>query len=401
MAVVCVRSMRNSEDFGGYVLVGNLILAGEHPYDAAPPGISTWPPVFGMLCVPLALLDGVSTPLARATWLLLVAAALFWALRELALLVHGRRLGWTLGLPLGSAALIVPLLLAHAAVLGNFLHLQISTVMFAAVLVALRLDAEGRSWRGGLLLGAVAALRVMPVVFIPYWLWRGRWRAALAASVGLILVSLLPVLVYGPATFAEYTSSWLDVVSGGAWGVGKMNQSMPAAWDRLLGHGIVPFVADPQVALDPSGSPVVRLVVLATMAITGALALVLFRGRTAPGGSIALVEWSIVFLVAAAYGPVCWKSYLVVALLPLVLLWKFARDPRSSVAIRRLALWTLVVGGGLLALPGRDFWGRWIGGSLELASTYTVAVFALLAGLFLLRHRLAVESRSTASALPT
>ena len=111
LGLFVVRSLGDSEDFGGYVQVGHLVLEGRHPYAEAPPGINTWPPVFGLLCVPLALLDDVSTPLARLTWLLLVGAALLVVLRELADLVHGRRLGLDPGpgvLPLGAPALVVP-----------------------------------------------------------------------------------------------------------------------------------------------------------------------------------------------------------------------------------------------------------------------------------------------------
>lgn len=395
VAVLCVlvffivRSMGDSEDLGGYVLVGRLVLEGQHPYDDAPPGINTWPPVFGLLCVPLALLDDVSVWLVRGAWLLLVGATLLLALREIAALVHHRRLGLTAGLPLGSAALVVPLAICHAPVFGNFLHLQINTVVLALVLIALRWDARGAPVRGGLLLGAVAAVRVMPVAFVPYLLWRGRWRTAAASLCAVLVVSLLPVLVQGPAGFAELAGRWWEIVSSGAWGVGKMNQSMPAAWDRLLGHGVVPFVTDPAVSLAPSGAAVVRVAVLATMALTALLALLLFRGRAAADGPVALTEWSIVLLVAAAYGPVCWKAYLVVALLPLALLWHLARDPAATPDVRRVAAWTLALGGGLLAVPSRDVWGRWIGGSLELASIYTLATLVLIGGLFLLRVRLA------------
>ena len=89
---LCVRSIRHAEDFGGYVAVGEVVLAGGQPYAETPPGMNTWPPAFGLVCVPWALLERVSTYLARGVWLALVLLGLLWSLHLLAGRIHGKPL---------------------------------------------------------------------------------------------------------------------------------------------------------------------------------------------------------------------------------------------------------------------------------------------------------------------
>jgi hypothetical protein len=112
------------------------------------------------------------------------------------------------------------------------------------------------------------------------------------------------------------------------------------------------------------------------------LSLLLFRGRVCPDGGRAVAEWCIVFLVAALFGPVTWKSYLVVFLLPTALFFKAWRspdtDPHDRRWIGRVLFFSFLLGGPLSPdIVGRDLAGRY-----EMASCITLAGFILLGGLF-------------------
>ena len=239
---------------------------------------------------------------------------------------------------MGSLAVAVPLLLANNGVIGNFIHLQINTIIFAVVLWGLLLDEQERPMLGGLMLGIAAAIRVMPILFVPYLIWRGRWRAASVALGVAALLSLTPTLVFGWDGFVTQATRWYEVTSSSiTWGVGHMNQSMPAMWDRYVGHGVVPFVTEPVHELPGSGSTAARLLGHATLAVMAGLALWRFRGALRPRGRVVLVEWSIVFLVGAMCGPVAWKAYLVVLLLPLMVLWALRAAPETPAGPRRVA----------------------------------------------------------------
>lgn len=388
IAASCVS---RSGDFKGFLEVGEIILAGGHPYADATPGISTWPPVFGLVCVVLALLARMSLIGARIFWLGLNVVVLLGVLKLLVNLVYRRRLvirPWLEGIPLTSPAILVPLLICQAGIAGNFQHLQINVFVFALTLGGLALAARGREGLGGTAIGVAAAVRVMPFAFIPYLLWRRQWKTAIWATGVAVLVFVSPVLVYGPARFVDYVQSWRDVVSGG-WGAGCMNQSLWAMVDRFVGHEVVPFATEAVNTMPHSEHAAVVPIVLVVLALTAAFALYLFRGPMKKDGWIALAEWSVVFVVSAAFGPVCWKAYLVVLLLPMTLLFAIGRARTGQAdGIPRVAAGLLVVSFLTFSLPTRDLLGRTLARHLEMSSIFPIGAILLIAGLYWLRPRL-------------
>lgn len=392
--------VRRPGDFAGYLIVGELVLEGRHIYADAPPGINTWPPFFALFCVPLALLATPGPVLARALWLLLNFALLAVVFDLLARLVYGRRLGLRAGsdrLTLAAPALLVPLVLSLRYVFSNFEHVQINIVIFALALGGLALQARGREWTGGGLLGFAASLKVIPVVFIPYLAYRRRWKAATSAALaGVALSVALPAVAFGPARFVEYVDAWRASVAAG-WGVGKMNQSLFALLDRTLGHGLAPF-AEGTNALPESGDPIVLGALIVAAAVAGAIALAAFRGPIDPGGPAALAEWSAVFLAAALFSPVMWKAYLIVALLPNTLLFAAWRSAAPGGRVRRVLSAVLLAAFALGVLTTRSVVGRDLAWRFEMTSAVTWAGLILLGGVLWLRTRVAREPGPPAAA---
>ncbi len=328
-------------DFAGYLIVGDLGLAGRDIYRDAPPGLNNWPPFFGLVCVPLALIARLSPIGSRVVWLVLNWVALVYALAASIRLVYDRRLTLAgvsresdAGIDIASGAALLPLLLSVRWSLSNFEHLQVNIIILALVLAGLVCHRAGRDVRAGLLIGAAAALKVMPVVFVPYFVWRRQWRPAFFTTIAAVGWSLLPLVFYGPKGFADQFSHWLDFFRRGQ-GVGAMNVSVQAMVDRIIGHGIVPFTVPGIDNIAPSGSPVVRWVMVGALALVAALAGWWFRGRYDPRSRSAVAEWSIVLLVAVIFSPLTWKYYLVVLLLPMTLFVATWRDPGVDPRFRR------------------------------------------------------------------
>jgi alpha-1,2-mannosyltransferase len=384
--------IRRPGDFEGYLVVGNLVLMGRHIYfDAA--GLNTWPPFFSLLCVPLALLAAPTPYLARGFWLLLNLALLVLVLRLIARLVYGREMHLRAesdGLSLAAPELLVPLLISDRFASGNFDHMQINIVVFALALGGLYMQARGRELAGGITLGCAAAIKVMPILFIPYLAYRRRWRAAAAAALSAAALSLSPILVFGWDRFWAYVIAWRAAVTAG-WGVGKMNQSVFAMWDRLLGHRMLPLTVDGVGIVPESGSALVTAAMVVSCAVVTVLALWLFRGAARPDGWAALAEWSVVFIVGALFGPVCWKAYLVVLLLPntvLFAVWRSSRlDAHTRKIIGRLLVGSVVLG----ALPSPGLLGKQLAGRLDMSSVVTCAALVILGASFWLRARLAAS----------
>jgi hypothetical protein len=389
-AVGFVVWIRRPGDFAGYLLVGNLVLEGRHIYLDAPPRINTWPPFFSLLCVPLALLAMPTPYLARGVWLLLNAGLLVVILDLLARLVYRRplRLAAADGAGLSPMApeLLVPLLVTGRYVLANFEHLQINLVLFALTLGGLYLVETRRAVTGGTLLGFGAAIKVMPIAFVAYLAYRRRWRAALAGAATTLALSASPILVFGWTRFQDYVVAWRAAVAAG-WGAGRMNQSVFAMWDRFLGHRLPPLGVRGADEVPASGDPLVVIAVMLSLVVVVGLALRAFGSRP-PDGWPRLCEWSVVFVVAALFGPVSWKAYLVVLLLPNTLLFAVWRSPAIESRLRRVAGGVLVAAFVLGGLTAHGLVGAPLAERLEMTSTVTLATLVLLGGLLWLRPRL-------------
>lgn len=391
--LVVVLSGRRSGDFDGYLAVGDLMLTGGHPYRDTPPGLNTWPPFFSLFCVPLALLARVTPLLARAVWVSINLAAIVLVLHLLARLVYGRpirRQPGDGGMSMTDLGLLVPLLLTSRYLFSNFEHLQVNLFLFALTLAGLYLQATGRAVTGGTAIGLAAALKVMPALFIPYLAYRGRWRPALAATVATVAFSVTPALVVGWARFADYVTAWRAMLARG-WSVGKMNQSVFAMLDRLIGHGMIPFTEPGRNGVPPSGAPLVFVALAAMTLVVVLLGVRTFRGRIRPDGPLALAEWSVVFICAALFGAVTWKAYLVVLLLPNTLLFAIWRTAGLPATIRRASAGILFGSWAVGGLPAPGLVGKVAAQTLEMSSVVTLSTLGLLFGLFWLRSSLDVR----------
>jgi hypothetical protein len=178
------RNIKEDGDFRGYLEVGELVLRGRDIYADARPDINTWPPLFAVLCVPFALLARVSVYLARGVWLLVNAGLVVAMLRITTALVYRRPLALdgARGVSIASLAVLGPLVLTSRFFLGNFDRLQINLFILFCCLAGCLLLARGRAFGGGALLGFAAAVKVLPVFFVPYLLAKRWWGAFVAAG---------------------------------------------------------------------------------------------------------------------------------------------------------------------------------------------------------------------------
>lgn len=380
---------RRGEDFRGYLAVGRGVLSGGDIYAVIPhTNINTWPPFFSLLCVPLALLAIASPVLASSLWILLNYAALLVILRLLAKLIYGREMSLRPApdtVALSAPELLVPLLLVSPFVLNNFEHLQITILLFALSLGGLHLLETRREALGAAAIGAAVAIKVMPVVFLPYLVYRRRWRAAAWFTIAILGYSLSPILVFGAGRYWDYLQAWRAALERG-WGVGAENQAIFALLDRWLGHHLTLAVPEFQ-HLPESGNPAVRIAWLITLVALTGLVLYQFRGRLPPGRRATLTEWSVVFLVSVLFGPMAWKHYFLVLLLPSSLFFAIWRgsdtDPRS----RRIVGAVLFTSALLGLFTSHDLFGKPLAVRLEMGSVATLSVLVMFGGLLWLRRQ--------------
>lgn len=185
----------------------------------------TYPPFAAIVLAPFALLDSLT---AKTIWTLLTFAVIVGCLYVLvrrAAREPGSRLGtapsaaknvaWVAGLS-------VPVMASYP-----FLHnLVVGQVSLFVVALALCDQLLPRRWQG-VLVGLSAAIKLTPLVFVPYYLLTRQWRQA-AICVGTFVAATGLAFAVLPAASWEY---WTQML----WQTGRVGRTDSTVNKSLLG----------------------------------------------------------------------------------------------------------------------------------------------------------------------
>jgi hypothetical protein len=196
---------RTSDDAYRYVWDGRILLAGIDPYRYVPldpvlaglrdpllfpegepplinrPGVPTiYPPVAQLW---FALVAAFTPRVAGTLGVQIAAACAVVVTTCLLARFLGNRSGWAL---IYGACPAVALEAANGAHLDAISALCVFGLGWAAV--------RNRHWLAGVFLGLAAGIKLVPLLLIPVFLRRGRWRTTVTA-VGLVIASYVPHLV--------------------------------------------------------------------------------------------------------------------------------------------------------------------------------------------------------------
>jgi hypothetical protein len=209
-------------------------------------------------------------------------------------------------------------------------HTQVNFYLFLLVVLAFYLFRRRRDAWGGLALAAAASAKAVPIVFLPYLLYKRAWRAA-AWTVGF-LVALnvaLPLAVFGPARTAEHWRAWRSIAAAETADPTPhhMNQSLLAALKRLLtAEGSARDPVHYAVAAWPTQRVVTGFYVLACL---GALGLALAFRRHPPGldspPATLAAELAVCLAAMPLVSPLAWKAHFVTLLAAYWLVWRVLR----------------------------------------------------------------------------
>jgi alpha-1,2-mannosyltransferase len=208
-----------------------LVVAG------GPPLPFTYPPTAALLLWPL---QWGRTGVVEVLWALLGALCLLVSVRVSLqwTSVPGRSRGWWALVLAGLGVVANP-------VLQTFAFGQINLLVMALVLLDL-----GGTWRWrervlprGVLVGFAGALKLVPLIWIGYYLVTGQWRRARNATLSFVVVVGL-AFVANPTASRQY---WFhDIVAQSRIGVVSFvsNQSLQGLLDRLAHRTLASTVVD-------------------------------------------------------------------------------------------------------------------------------------------------------------
>ena len=206
-----VRVTRKMPDFEVYRTAASRALAGEELYRTED---GHWQfkylPAFAFVAIPVALLP---QPVARAAWFG-ISIGLLIAL----LAVSARQLpdppAGGLPLALGRGAVVALTVVALGKFYAHELGLgQTNLLMALLVLLALARWREGHDGLAGVLFAAATVVKPYAVVFLPYLVFRRRWRMAGAFAGAIAAALLLPALRYGFGGNASLLAGWWTTVT--------------------------------------------------------------------------------------------------------------------------------------------------------------------------------------------
>ena len=345
LAAIALRRMRQSGDFDVSMEFGWRFLGGRHLYQG---GLHfPYLPAAAMFFSPFAAMP---RPLAFLLFYTMAIAALWLVMRMLATMVTTARPGLR-GRTASIAA--VSLMLASHYIIRDLDDGGPNLVLLALAMGGIYWAWRGRDIASAGLFGAATALKATMGIFLPFMLWKRRWRLAAYSTAATVLWLVLPVLRMGPARWWAHQREWVSSAIGFAAGLNPAaalyygetnsgNQALGPAAEHLLNSA---FTAFPVLVPLPS-------VIWPLMLAAG------FGWMTlTPYGERLEARWlkesSGLLIVAVLLAPIAWIQHLVVAIPAIYLVvadWFAGEEfsPASKGAIAIYIVFALLLNRGLL-----------------------------------------------------
>jgi hypothetical protein len=233
-------------------------LAGENPYAVTPPNLSgyyfLYPPVVLGAMLPYGLLHPDAVYVVQTAINLLTTAAIA------VVLVRTVERG---GISLGRVdqALIVAFAFGSTGAVTNLLNGQVNPQLVLGIAVGVLLVERGRETLAGVVLAAVATVKLFPAL-VGAWLLRVRaWRAVAAAVATGVGLALLGLLAFGP----DLTVAWASDAIAREASVGTFEGGPDPEANKVTIRRQIAFLA-PWMSADllfPVGATLLAPVVLA------------------------------------------------------------------------------------------------------------------------------------------
>ncbi len=336
---------RHYSDFRVYHTAAVRFLNGEDIYRELE-GITPfkYSPVFAVLISPLGLLPIHAASLVFFTvnfWLLI-----FLAVYCRKMISDGREGRWG-----GALLLAIPSLFVLRFALLVLDSGQVNLLMISLALAGVYLTERKKELAGGMLLGLSVMVKYVTFIFVPYWILKRKWKAALSAIFSIVIYCYLPALFCGFERAHRYLLEWIPFITKtsldrGSWTDYK-NQSV-YSWvirllmkdspykDNAVSFSIVPF----QSALLAGVAIAVLLYVLA-----------IFLGSMRRGSVIG--TYAALFTGIALFNPNCWPFNYVALFFPVMVvtaeIWKSGWKDHWSIFFLAAAFLAMNIGGQLFS----------------------------------------------------
>lgn len=264
----------------------------------------TYPPFFAVLMRPFL---SISHAQARVLWLFLNHCLYILAIILCVAALRER-------VSFFEVAAVAFAALNFNPVFRNFLYGQVNVLTFfllAVALYAFKRKAEGPA---GALLGLATMIKVTPLIFLLYFLFKRKWKVVVCAALTLILLLGISVGLLGTRPHRAYI---LRVMPDLAQGRGEgSNQSLAGFFNRLFGYDFRGEAIFNNITLARIFSRIGALLFLL-------LSFLIIRHSTENDHLRWNLGFSLFVLTAHIISPISWDFHLVWLMLPVITLIHF------------------------------------------------------------------------------
>ncbi len=386
LVFLAFRSGTSNGDFAGYIRAGQDTLDGLHIYW---PYTNTWPPVFSIFSIPLALLDQLSSYWLRVFWslgsLLTFVGTIKYSLK---LSQSVFKLKWEMGLfpSLKRWEIIIPLLIMLKYLMDNVTNLQINLYFLFLTVYALYLFTQNKLIPAALLIAITITFKIYTIFFLFYFLFKREWKLSLYTILFIGLLNGISFIYWGYELASEYYSYWFNEVVDRSDFSEHKNQSIFGMFYRWLtslelGHNMLINIVD----LPPK---LVRKITYLAVAFASIYpAIKLYKPLKDKSSLSSLLEYALIFACVPILSPISWKAYFIFLWFPFFLLYQllfvWSNSLKHKTLIRLKAVYYISI--VLLVFSSEIFTGSNFSDVLEVYSTITVGAILVVGLLFYLR----------------
>lgn len=199
-------------DFRSYYHAGTKLRAGVSPYFFYVPeegwvSMFSYPPFFALLMLPFTVLP---IELSSLIWNGLSLAALF---RVYRLIIGTLEIKKHLNSTQYRFFVFLTIAFTVRFFLYNFDLTQSTLIVMWGTLEGLRLIKNDKFVLGSLLLAVVISIKLLPLVILPYLIYRAYFKETFLTIFFILVLNSLPIFVYGKDGFLQILGEWWRIVN--------------------------------------------------------------------------------------------------------------------------------------------------------------------------------------------
>ncbi|MFC1975346.1 glycosyltransferase 87 family protein, partial [Chloroflexota bacterium] len=296
------------DDMQIYVSSGNDAMQLNDLYqNSIPAKKNTWPPFFSFFIIPLSLTANYfGKYIAKELWYLLNYVWLIWTIKiwTFILIKENPKFISDSQLDFTSPNIFLPVLFIIPAIMINFLHLQINTLILFLLTLGFYYYQKDKAFLAGTMIGLAASIKAFPGLFLIYFLIRKQWKIAGWIFMMGGLFTVVPALFYGIEAYIELMRRWLSMSLQEKYVVGcdvYANQSLYAMWEYYL---VCRF------NITEAASPLIHLMTKSSTLILFVISMSIFlRTKYDKDSTFAVIEFSSVCILMILFSPIAWRHY--------------------------------------------------------------------------------------------